>query len=84
MDIKRSTQVVLSSDYTITRAGLRSLLREAPEIKVVGEAETIVATPKEVRELAPDVALMELSGSSRTQGLRAAAEIAQHHPTSKS
>jgi two-component system response regulator NreC len=83
MNVKGSTQVVLSSDYAITREGLRSLLREAPEIKVTGEAETIAATPKKVRELAPDVALMELSGSSRTHGLRAVAEIAQQSPDAK-
>ena len=83
MTVEGSTQVVLGSDYAITREGLRSLLREAPEIKVIGEAETIVATPKKVRELAPDVALMELSGSSRTHGLRAVAEIVRQSPDAK-
>jgi two-component system, NarL family, response regulator NreC len=75
-----STRMVLSSDYTITREGLRSLFREAPEVAIVGEAESVVATPQKVRELVPDVVLIEISVPGRSTGLRAVAEIADHSP----
>jgi len=72
--------MVLSSDYTITREGLRSLFREAPEVTIVGEAESVIATPQKVRELVPDIVLIEISVPGRSPGLRAVAEIADHSP----
>ena len=72
--------MVLSSDYTITREGLRSLFREALEVAIVGEAESVVTTPEKVRELVPDVVLIEISVPGRSTGLRAVAEIADHSP----
>ena len=75
-----STRMVLSSDYAITREGLRSLFREAPEVAIVGEAESVGATPQKVRELVPDVVLIEISVPGRSTGLRAVAEIAEHSP----
>lgn len=80
MDAERRTQIVLSSEYTLTLEGLRSIFRQTAEIEVVGEAETISAIPKKVRELRPDVALMEFGGASRAHGLRAAAEIVEQSP----
>ena len=70
------TRMVLASDDTIMRAGLRSLFREIPDVEIVGEAETLIEAPEKVRELAPDVALIEVSVPSRTHGLRAVADIA--------
>lgn len=78
-----STRMVLSSDYTITREGLRSLFREAPEVAIVGEAPSIIATPQKVRELTPDVVLMEISVPGRSPGLRAVAEIANYAPKAR-
>jgi two-component system response regulator NreC len=80
MGVAPSIKVLVSSDYTLTREGLRSLLQRNSEIEIVGEAETITATPAKVRELAPHVALIELSGSSRTHGLRTIAKIVKHSP----
>ena len=78
-----ATRMVLSSDYTITREGLRSLFRDAPEIAIVGEADSIIVTPQKVRELAPDVVLIEISHPTRSPGLRAVAEIANHSPQAR-
>ena len=71
------TTMVLGSDETITREGLRSLFREASKVAIVGEADTIMSTPKKVRDLVPDVALLDITVPGRAHGLRAAAEIAQ-------
>lgn len=78
-----STRMVLSSDYTITREGLRSLFRQAPEVAIVGEAESVIATPQKVRELVPDVVLIEISVPGRSPGLQAVAEIAGHCPKAR-
>lgn len=83
MNSSVSTRMVLASDYTITRDGLRSLLRQAPEVSVVGEAESLTATPNKVRELVPNLVLMEISVPGRTPGLRAVTEIAEHSPEAR-
>jgi DNA-binding NarL/FixJ family response regulator len=75
--------MVVASDYTLTREGLCSLFREAPEVAIVGEAESIVVTPKRVKELVPDVVLIEISVPGRAPGLRAVAEIGNHSPESR-
>jgi two-component system response regulator NreC len=80
MNSEVSTRMVLSSDYTITREGLRSLFREAPEVAIVGEAESVIATPQKVRELVPDIVLIEISVPGRSPGLRTVVEIADHSP----
>ena len=74
------TRTVLSSDDAITREGLRLLVGQASQIEIVGEADTIKATPEKVRELAPDVVLIEIGVPSRTQGLQAAATVADQSP----
>jgi two-component system response regulator NreC len=80
MSAETFTRMVLSSDYTITREGLRSLFQQAPEIKIIGEAKSMTTTPNIVRELVPDVVLMEISVPERASGLRAVAEITDHLP----
>ena len=80
MNSEMRTRMVLGSDYAITREGLRSLFGGAPEVEIIGEAETLMATPKKVKELLPDVALIEVSVPNRADGLRAAAEIASQSP----
>jgi two-component system response regulator NreC len=72
--------MVLASDYTITREGLRSLFQQAPEVAIVGESESVIAAPQKVRELGPDVVLLEISVPGRSPGLRAVAEIADGSP----
>lgn len=72
-----ATKMVLGSDETITREGLRSLFREAPGVAIIGESESILATPKKVRDLFPDVVLLDIGVPSRARGLQAAAEIAE-------
>ena len=80
---KTPTRIVLASDYTITREGLRFLFTKAPDIEIIGEAQPIMATPRKVCELAPDVVLIEVSVPGRADGLWAAATIAHQSPKSR-
>jgi DNA-binding NarL/FixJ family response regulator len=82
-DIKSSevfTRMVVASDYTLTRQGLRSLFHEAPDVSIIGDAESIAVAPSRVKELVPDVVLMEINISGSGPGLRAATEMGDQSP----
>jgi DNA-binding NarL/FixJ family response regulator len=53
--------VLLADDHTIVRDGLRALLEANPEIKVVGDAASGEQVVDKVKELNPDVVIMDIS-----------------------
>ena len=53
-------RVVLVDDHALVREGLRVLLRAAPDIDVVGEAENGVAALAVARRHAPDVVVLDV------------------------
>jgi DNA-binding NarL/FixJ family response regulator len=56
-----SVRVILVDDHAVVRAGYRVLLRDVPEIEVVGEAPSGEEAYRLYVELAPDVVVMDLS-----------------------
>jgi two-component system response regulator NreC len=54
-------KVLIADDHSVLRAGLRMLLEAQNDIDVVGEAADGVEVPQKVRELHPDVVLLDLS-----------------------
>jgi DNA-binding NarL/FixJ family response regulator len=54
-------RIVLADDHEVVRAGLRALVDSTPGMKVVGEAKDGVEAIARVRELMPDVAVIDVS-----------------------
>lgn len=53
------TKIIIADDHPIFRRGLRQVIEEESDLKVVGEAENGVAALELVKELTPDIAIVD-------------------------
>jgi DNA-binding NarL/FixJ family response regulator len=70
---------VLADDHTLVRAGIRALVEKLPNVKVVGEAKDGREAILLVRELQPDLVLMDIAMPG-LNGLEATARICKEMP----
>ncbi len=77
-----SIRILLAEDHTIVREGLRSLLENQPDMKVVGEAEDGRTALELVRELLPDVVIMDIT-MPNLNGVEATRHITSEFPEVK-
>lgn len=70
----QSVKVLLVEDHKLTRIGLKTVLERTSDIKVVGEAENGEEAVQKVRELMPDVVLMDV-GMPVMDGIEAVKQI---------
>ena len=52
--------VFIVDDHEVVRVGLRTLLSRAPEVEVIGEAESVQQAVAKIAELLPDVVLLDV------------------------
>jgi DNA-binding NarL/FixJ family response regulator len=77
-----SIRILLADDHGIIRQGLHSLLEQQSDIKVVGEAEDGRKAVSLVRELAPDIVIMDIT-MPNLNGVDATRRIVEEFPKVK-
>jgi DNA-binding NarL/FixJ family response regulator len=77
-----SIRILLGDDHGIIRQGLRSLLEKEPEMEVVGEAEDGRKALELVRELVPDIVIMDIT-MPNLNGVEATHQIVSEFPKVK-
>jgi NarL family two-component system response regulator LiaR len=81
---RKSILVMIADDTLIAREGWKKILETVADMQVVGEAETAQETPQEVRELRPDVLLMDLKWhEDSAAGMQAIAQVKRDRPETK-
>ena len=75
-------RVFIAEDHAIVRKGVRNLLSLETDIEVIGEASNGREAVQRVRELSPDVILMDLV-MPELDGIQAIQQIMVDHPDAK-
>ena len=78
----KKIRVLIVDDHTLVREGIRALLALTANIEVVGEAANGKEALERIRELAPDVVLMDLA-MPVMNGLEATRRIRREFPGTK-
>jgi DNA-binding NarL/FixJ family response regulator len=73
-------KVLLADDHAVVRDGLRSLLEAQGDIRVVGDAANGREAVRQVRQLEPEVVLMDIS-MPELNGIEATAQVRQACPS---
>ena len=77
-----STRILLAEDHAIVREGLRSMLEKQPDMEIVGETEDGRKAIELVKELMPDIVIMDISMPS-LNGIDATRQITSEFPDVK-
>ena len=77
---QRVRRVLIVDDHPIVRQGLRRLLEGEPDLEVCGEADAVRDAKALVRELRPDLVIVDIS-LKHGDGLELLKDIRAHFPT---
>jgi DNA-binding NarL/FixJ family response regulator len=77
---RTAIRVVVADDHPVFRSGLRTMVEEAPDLELVGEASDGQEALDLCRAAPPDVVLMDLR-MPNTSGVAATAALAEELPT---
>ncbi|GBE01227.1 oxygen regulatory protein NreC [bacterium BMS3Abin08] len=75
-------KLILSDDHKIVRDGLRSMLARYQEIEVIAEAEDGRTTVELVKEMSPDIVIMDIAMTD-LNGIEATRKIMDERPEVK-
>lgn len=75
----KSIRILLADDHTLVREGIRALVEKLPSVEVVGEAKDGREAIRLVKELKPDLVLMDVAMPG-LNGLEATARISKEVP----
>lgn len=78
----KKIRVLIADDHTLVRDGIRSLLALAADIEIVGEAADGREAIEKIRQLMPDIVLMDLA-MPIMGGLEAARRVRKEFPATK-
>jgi DNA-binding NarL/FixJ family response regulator len=67
-------RILLADDHVLIRQGIRKILSDMPDTQVVGEANDGVEAIALIKELVPDLAILDI-GLPQVSGIEAAREI---------
>jgi CheY-like chemotaxis protein len=70
----KALRILIADDHDVVRAGLRELLSERPELRIVGEAINGAEAISHAKALQPDVILMDVAMPQKN-GIEATREI---------
>ena len=79
---QQKISVLIADDHTVVREGIRALLRTAPDIEVVGEADSGNAVITQAYRLCPAVILLDIAMPG-VNGIAAARELGRMLPRSR-
>jgi DNA-binding NarL/FixJ family response regulator len=75
----KSVRILLADDHTLVRAGIRSLLEELPDVRVVAEAGDGREALALIQAYQPDIALLDIAMPG-LNGLDVASRVANDFP----
>jgi len=77
--IPAKRKVLIVDDHPIVRQGLRLMINEEPDLKVCGEAQSEREARVAIRELEPDIVIVDIS-LAQGDGLELVRDVHAHHP----
>lgn len=72
-------RVLIVDDHPIVRQGLKRMIETEPDMEVCGEAATEAQARRAIRELMPDIVIVDLA-LQEGDGLKLVRDVHAHHP----